>query len=79
LSKKVEATPPALKIFEDQKIRSSLEGRSNPGSYDSPFFDPGSTRPMKPRVDPFKKFENLPSSRLGFRQSFDMQAQPLQG
>jgi len=55
-------TPPMHALLGELKMRSSLEGRSNPGSYDSPFFEPGSSqRPLKPRVDPFKKFENLPS------------------
>lgn len=55
-------TPPMHALLEEIKMRSSLEGRSKSGSYDSPFFEPGSSqRPLKPRVDPFKKFENLPS------------------
>jgi hypothetical protein len=64
-------------------MKSSLEGAlatlgaNGSASFDSPFdHTPGnlSSRPSRPRVDPFKKFDNLPNLRgSDFRFSFDEQ------
>lgn len=56
-------------------MKSSLEG-GNFGYFDS--HDISSSRPSKPKIDPFKKFDNLPSSRnRNYRLSFDESAKGI--
>ena len=56
-------------------MKSSLEGGTF-GYYDS--HEVNSSRPSKPRLDPFKKFDNLNSSKnRNFRLSFDETNIPL--
>lgn len=63
-------------------LRSSIEGalgifdprKSSGSNFDSPFeHGSNSGRPTKPRVDPFKKFENFgkPVINPAYRASFD--------
>jgi hypothetical protein len=57
-------------------LKSSLEGGTF-GNFDS--HEVGSNRPSRPKLDPFKKFENMNSSRnRNFRLSFDESNKPLQ-
>jgi len=48
-------------------------GGNASASFDSPFENGGSlsNRPQRPKVDPFKKFDNFPKHANGFRTSFD--------
>ena len=60
-------------------LKSSLEGAlatlggNGSANFESPFENGGSlsNRPSKPKVDPFKKFDNFPKQQSGFRTSFD--------
>ena len=56
-------------------MKSSVEGGAY-GYYDSN--EVNSNRPSKPKIDPFKKFDNLNTSRnRNFRLSFDESHNPL--
>ena len=59
-------------------MKSSLEGGNGVfGNFDSHDFH--SNRPSKPKIDPFKKFDNLASARnRNYRLSFDEGQKPLQ-
>lgn len=56
-------------------MKSSLEGGTF-GYFDS--HEMNSSRPSKPKIDPFKKFDNMAYSRnRNFRLSFDESIKPL--
>ena len=57
-------------------LKSSLEGNGGFGNFESNDFH--SSRPSRPKIEPFKKFENLNTSRnRNYRLSFDEGSKPL--